>query len=163
MIAEPLTTEEKATLLRFGVDIDAFPAADVEEVRTRNQRKAEAILGDSFTSSEVASQLNVTEQAVADLFEAQELYGFMWRGELRFPVFQFDENMNVLPFWGQVVPFISSSWDAFSVVRYFTVMNTDLRVLRVPVTPVVFLRETGDVPALLRNMELSFLTVSYLI
>lgn len=165
MTTATLTEAQTVSLRRFGVDVEALPAVDVDAIRARNQQKVHELLSDSYTFVQVASLSGVSESDVTVLCVQRKLFSFIFEGEQVFPAFQFDENFNTFPLWGQIAPAIQLRWDALAVVLWFTSVNANFVCEGEAVSPVEFLwsMPEADVAHFVGNMELSFLTEEFFI
>lgn len=102
-------------------------ASSTRRLRPRYRARIEAVI-DSLSDDEVSDFLSIGTRQVRRLAQMNELYCFVVGKRRRYPAWQFDEHLGVLPGLRDVVQEIPKDWSPERVRSFLTTLKTGLKV-----------------------------------
>lgn len=150
-----LSDEEIAALKRGGMDLSPTKPGEPDPLAHTAARYA-AILATSYTTSEVAAMLGLTEGRIRQKIAEGSLYGLEAAGRgYKLPAFQF-EGGEEIPNVGMVLKVLRRDLHPVEVENFFTLPNPDLYLDKdeeQPVSPREWLLSGGGASTLIPLAE----------
>lgn len=109
-------------------------ASSTRRLRPEYRARIEAVV-DSLSDDEVSSFLSIGTRQVRRRAQMNELYFFVVGKRRRYPAWQFDERLGVLPGLRDVVQKIPKDWGPERTQSFMTTLETGPRVHGEPTTP----------------------------
>lgn len=143
------------SILEEGPDVLAPSGPKEPRRRLRPEYKAQVqVVVDSLSDDETAHFLGVGPRQVRRRAHEGALYYFRVGKRRRYPAWQFDERLGVLPGLPRLIRTIPGEWSPERAHRFMTGLETDLKIAGEPIAPRTWLMaglDPSDIIDLLRT------------